>query len=448
MVNVPALETDATAFADVAGGDDATIATASNGRQTPSMQKVLKDQIRWKAPILWTVSVNVTDILQPYTSPIDGFAYAAAPGKVPFISATDPSTDAVNWFLVQGYAQGSGADLDLNATGSITDGLNGTFSGKVLVGTGAPLGTEILGIAGQVHFKNSGGSGLTAPLDADDVVLDSSSGARLSMLSPVTKSSRVNFANPTSLFHSWLDVDDTGRMEFRAVGGTRLTFNSASAVFNNDILPSTTEVSDLGSPSFEFDNLFVQNSPTVSDERTKHDLGSASTLIPMLRLIDPRMYSRKEKIVRLAEPERIESRQKTEMVTEDYAVIEIINGVPVQSVVSREIQKPVFKLMTIKDQNGVSLKDKKGKVRKHPAPIMENVTVPAVPETVVTHGRPHAGMMAQAVKQAMTDTGVDDFAGYAYHDAEDLHVLRLTEFIGPMLAYIQSLEKRIEKLEE
>ena len=121
MVDIPALETDAAAFADVVGGDDATIGTASNGRQTPSMLKVIKDQIRWKPPILWSASVSVTDVLQPYESVADGHVYAPAPGVVPFTAVLDPQADPTNWQLVQGYVNGGGTDLDLGGIGQILD---------------------------------------------------------------------------------------------------------------------------------------------------------------------------------------------------------------------------------------------------------------------------------------------------------------------------------------
>jgi len=235
--------------------------------------------------------------------------------------------------------------------------------------------------------------------------------------------------------------------EFRDSAGSGIfnISNTGAGTFSGDVDPAVTETLDLGSTTKEWNNLFVQNAPTVSDKRRKNDLGSASDLIPVMKLLKPRVFSFKSKTIKDAIPAQTLERQKTEIVQEQK--IEIINGVPVLTTV--DVERSVFKMVTVKDASGNSIKDKKGKVVKHPMPVMENYTAPAEKKVVVSHGRPHTGFMAQDVKQAMDDAGVTDWAGYAYHDeeGEDTHVLRLSEFISPILAYVQELEGRIKTLE-
>ena len=59
--------------------------------------------------------------------------------------------------------------------------------------------------------------------------------------------------------------------------------------------------------------------------------------------------------------------------------------------------------------------------------------------TVARHSRPHAGFMAQQFKEAMSAAGIEDFAGYAYDDENDVHLLRLQEMIGVLTAAVKAL---------
>lgn len=233
---------------------------------------------------------------------------------------------------------------------------------------------------------------------------------------------------------------------------------------DDGFFPGVTEVLDLGSTVLEWDNIFLQNAPTVSDKRKKNDLGSAASLIPLMKILDPRIFSRKSKVVKEAIPEHTLQRQKTEKVQEEQTSIKIIDGKPVQITELVDVVKPIFITVIVHDESGKIVKKKTPELDKegnptgktitrsltHQVPLMEDYTVPAVPEVTVPHGRPHTGFMAQDVKKAMTALGIDDWAGYAYHneDNEDTHVLRYLEFISPMLAYSHHLEERIEKLEK
>ncbi len=58
--------------------------------------------------------------------------------------------------------------------------------------------------------------------------------------------------------------------------------------------------------------------------------------------------------------------------------------------------------------------------------------------------RPHYGLLAQQVKQAL---GERDFAGYVYDETTDTHGLRYSEFIAPLISAVQELTARVDELE-
>lgn len=61
--------------------------------------------------------------------------------------------------------------------------------------------------------------------------------------------------------------------------------------------------------------------------------------------------------------------------------------------------------------------------------------------------RPHYGLIAQEVRQALDGLGHDDFAGYCYDADDDTYALRYSEFIAPLIKAVQELAARVEKLE-
>ena len=74
-------------------------------------------------------------------------------------------------------------------------------------------------------------------------------------------------------------------------------------------------------------------------------------------------------------------------------------------------------------------------------------------------GRRHAGLIAQEVKEAMTEAGIEDCgayireplrggAGQAAEEENVMYALRYDEFIAPMVAVMQEQERRIAALEE
>lgn len=252
------------------------------------------------------------------------------------------------------------------------------------------------------------------------------------------------------------------------VGGDILTLarDTLITVAHGDVDPAVTEVQDIGSASKEWRDGFFQNAITVCDQRHKDDLGPVDgNLIELMRRLDPRIFSRKTKVVKEAVPERTELRPKTKTVTVDKTITEIIDGTPVRKTIQVEQQQPVGKMVQEVDESGTpipdkiiaAITDKSGKViepeRRIPqlafVPEMEKVVIPAQPEIIAEHGRPHTGFMAQSVKALMDELGIEDWAGYAYYndEGEDTHVLRLLEFIAPILALAQDNGKRLEVLE-
>ena len=61
--------------------------------------------------------------------------------------------------------------------------------------------------------------------------------------------------------------------------------------------------------------------------------------------------------------------------------------------------------------------------------------------------RPHYGLIAQEVRQALDGLGHDDFAGYCYDADDDTYALRYSEFIAPLIKAVQELAARVEELE-
>jgi len=153
---------------------------------------------------------------------------------------------------------------------------------------------------------------------------------------------------------------------------------------SGNVLPGTTETQDIGSVAKEWDNLFVQNSPTVSDERKKRNIETISYATTFMRELNPVQFIYKDTII----PE-----------------------VP-----------------AVLDEEGDELE-------------------PAIPEKTITHSRPRTGFIAQEVKQAMTDAGLDDWAGYAYDEDVDIHSLRLNEFIGVLVQGWKEIDSRVTVLE-
>lgn len=63
------------------------------------------------------------------------------------------------------------------------------------------------------------------------------------------------------------------------------------------------------------------------------------------------------------------------------------------------------------------------------------------------YGRVHHGLAAQDVKQVMDEQNTGDFGGYVYDPETDIHSLRYSEFIAPIITAIQELSGRLQSIE-
>lgn len=64
------------------------------------------------------------------------------------------------------------------------------------------------------------------------------------------------------------------------------------------------------------------------------------------------------------------------------------------------------------------------------------------------HKRRHYGLIAQEVKAAMDDLGIDDFAGYIHDEEADAYGLRYSEFVAPLIKAVQELRAEVNELRE
>ena len=86
-------------------------------------------------------------------------------------------------------------------------------------------------------------------------------------------------------------------------------------------------------------------------------------------------------------------------------------------------------------------------------PIYEGINSKGEPMLKVI-GRPgvrkHWGLVAQEVKQAMDDAGIEDFAGWVQDDLsnpDSMQSLSYEQFISPIIKSIQELSVRLDNME-
>lgn len=246
-----------------------------------------------------------------------------------------------------------------------------------------------LGSALHVKTADSGATSVSA--DADEIIVESNGNSGLTVLSGATSYGRLNFGDSGSnnvgeirYFHS------DNSYTIKVNGADRLVLDNIGQLY-----PSVTEDQNLGLITKEWNNLYVQNSPTVSDERKKKDVQPIDYGTTLLKALNPIQYVYKDTVIP-AEP----------------AVDAVL------------------------DEDGNIIAEAKE----------------AIPEKIIPHSRPHTGFIAQEVKDAMTSIGLGDWAGYALEDCEDmddgkLHTIRLNEFIGVLVAGFKELEERVSALE-
>ena len=93
-----------------------------------------------------------------------------------------------------------------------------------------------------------------------------------------------------------------------------------------------------------------------------------------------------------------------------------------------------------------------GAPKMHPVQRMQTVTEtrPVKREVKRIGARTHYGLLAQEVQAALSQAGVDDFAGWVLSDKADPNStqgLRYDQFIAPLIKAVQELAARVETLE-
>ncbi len=319
----------------------------------------------------------------------------------------------------------------------------------------------------NVNIINNLGVGTLTPDSLLHVVSGSESGNPISPDSSVlvdrnvSDNNYIEFTGPAALssFQGIIFSDDAsnrgGVKYLHSSDELTLSADGADRVVIDDtnMRPQTTEVFDLGSAAKEYKDIFSQNAVTVCDENRKDDQGSVSSspYIALMKALDPRIFTFKDSIVIEAKAAVMGERHSFILTPKESVRIVEVDGKFKEEKYIKTIKVFQYEQVLLYDDKG-KLKTKKDKFGQdvqvyYAKPIMEEYEVePAIEEKTVTHTRPHTGLMAQAVKAKMDALDID-WAGYAYYEEDDVHTLRLMEFIGPTLAYVQELEKRIEVFE-
>ena len=198
-----------------------------------------------------------------------------------------------------------------------------------------------------------------------------------------------------------------------------------------DLVPNATESLDLGSSSLEWDNIFIQNSATVSDERHKEDIEDTSLGLEFINKLRPVSFKRKD--------------------WDDE--VEVEGSHDAQPAQYRGGSDEIL----YEEGDDIPEGKKVGDVKK--AAVLGNKVADAtdateaVMETVEhRYNRKHQGLIAQEVKKVLDDMSIDtnDFAGYVdanIKDDTDRLLLRYIEFIAPLIKSVQELSAKVAALE-
>ena len=160
---------------------------------------------------------------------------------------------------------------------------------------------------------------------------------------------------------------------------------------------------------------------TSSDERMKENITSSALGLDFINSLNPVSYKWKD--------------------TE-----EVIDKVPVAA--RDAVYETVEASPAIEAGEGVEAKEAVYEERLVSEAVEAGERIANVyPATAYT--RTHYGLIAQEVKQTLSDAGLgnDDFAGYCYEEDRDQHALRYNEFISPLIKAVQELTAKVEALE-
>lgn len=147
--------------------------------------------------------------------------------------------------VISSVNNGSDAEV-LHVRTNNTTYANGTSlmlvrgDGNVGIGTVSPDGT--------LHVHTASAGSVTAHGSADDLVVESSADAGLSILTPAANNGRIYFGSPTNNAYGQIDYDHaTNDMVFATAGAGRLTIDSSGRVGIGTSSPGYTLVVDPAS---------------------------------------------------------------------------------------------------------------------------------------------------------------------------------------------------------
>lgn len=142
----------------------------------------------------------------------------------------------------------------------------------------------------------------TITVDTDDQIDVKIGGSDQVRLTPSTITAGLssgsgtfrNYQGGANFWDAQHFTDNSYRWNYNATGNDELILNTSG-----DLLPGTTESQDLGSASLEWDNIYLQNAATVSDRRTKNDLGGLDDKwVTFFDALDARLWTRKSRTIK------------------------------------------------------------------------------------------------------------------------------------------------------
>lgn len=338
------------------------------------------------------------------------------------------------------------------------------FGGSVLL---VDYANSIVGIGAApdlgsgIHVKKSDTGG-TVNSNADNIVIEENANAGMSVLTGNTNAGYYAFGDPDNNFMAYINYDhNTDVMGFYTSGSTVMSINagrvgiSAAADLGDGLHIKTADSG--ASVSADADELVIENSgnsglailsgASSSGHIDFGDSGNSSA--------GRIQYNHSTGAILLYTEGA--NRYNADGVAFNPATTETYN-----------LGSASLEWNNIYTQNAVTVSDSRKKESIQPIAYGTTLLKALNPvqfaykdtivtddegnEVIIPHGRPHTGFLAQEVKDAMTSIGLGDWAGYALEDdatMDDgkLHTLRLSEFIGVLVAGFKELEARVTALE-
>ena len=125
--------------------------------------------------------------------------------------------------------------------------------------------------------------------------------------------------------------------------------------------------------------------------------------------------------------------------TTSTEIVEVDNKL-VQKEVTKDVQRPVYESKDVHDEDGnvIGTKDEQ---------VFEEIEEVETGRTI-THSERRAGLMAQDVKTAIDNLGINDtWTLYRYDEESDTHSLQYQELISVLVGAVKSLQSRVDALE-